>query len=71
MSKLPSVYEKLKRNVGRAFDMRSDRQIRQTVDDDETTSGLDYALNRGKVQDPSQKGLQEGLKIRRKVIKGF
>lgn len=66
------VYEKLKRNIGRAFDMRSERRIREQHDDDETTANLDYALNRGRPKDPPQKGLQEGLKIRRRPIaKGF
>jgi len=70
---LSKAYKTLKRNVSRAFDMRSDRQIRDTTDDDETSAGLDYALNRGKPQDPPQKGLQEGLKVRRRMIhtKGF
>jgi hypothetical protein len=65
------AFEKLKRNLGRAFSMESNSRIRNRVDNDETSENLDFMLSKGKskkVKEHNAGQTEEGLKIRRRAM---
>jgi len=62
-------FSKAKRNVKRAIDFSGENSIRRNRDLDETTSGVDYMMSRGKRRTPQdQSDRTPAERVHKKVI---